>query len=103
MSSSLSAISPGPAQRAMPGSLYSDFTQSDNHCMLQSQYRGLAPIALENRSAHTHTCAVWTYYFLRERKVMLRENPYRSVNKNNLEENGGSGIPHLPELCAVEI
>lgn len=34
---SLSAISPGPAQRAIPGSLYSDFTQSDSHCMLQSQ------------------------------------------------------------------
>ena len=41
--------------------------------------------------------------FSEERKVMLRENPYRSVNKNNLEENSGSGIPHLPELCAVEI
>lgn len=35
--SSLSAISPGPAQRAIPGSLYSDFTQSDSHCILQSQ------------------------------------------------------------------
>lgn len=37
VSRSLSAISPGPAQRAIPGSLYSDFTQSDSHCMLQSQ------------------------------------------------------------------
>lgn len=45
--SSLSAISPGPAHRAIPGSLYSDFTQSDNHCMLQSQCSGFAPMALQ--------------------------------------------------------
>lgn len=45
--SSLSVMSPGPAQRAMPGSLYPLFTQSDNHCMWQSQYRGLAPRALQ--------------------------------------------------------
>lgn len=54
VSSSLSVMSPGPAQRAIPGSLYPLFTQSDSHCMWQSQYRGLAPraLSLEGEGGH---------------------------------------------------
>lgn len=36
----------GPAQRAIPGSLYPVFTQSDSQRRRQSQCKGLAPIAL---------------------------------------------------------
>lgn len=49
VSSSLPSMPVGPAQRAMPGSLYPVFTQSDSQRRRQSQYRGLAPIALRER------------------------------------------------------
>lgn len=64
VSRSLSVMSPGPAQRAMPGSLYPLFTQSDSHCMWQSQYRGLAPRALpadwtKSETAEEITGSIW--------------------------------------------
>lgn len=53
VSSSLPSMKCGLAQRAMPGSLYPVFTQSDNQRRWQSQCRGLAPIALKKHSKST--------------------------------------------------
>ncbi len=50
VSSSRSAMSGGPEQRAMPGSLYPAFTHWDNQRSSQSQYRGFAPRALDDRN-----------------------------------------------------
>lgn len=47
VSRSLPSMPWGPAQRAMPGSLYPVLTQSDSQRRWQSQYSGLAPIALK--------------------------------------------------------
>lgn len=44
--SSLPSMPCGPEQRAIPGSLYPVFTQSDSQRRWQLQYKGLAPIAL---------------------------------------------------------
>lgn len=46
VSSSFPSMSGGPAQRAMPGSLYPVLTQLESQRRLQLQYRGLAPMAL---------------------------------------------------------
>lgn len=56
VSRSLSVISPGPVQRAIPGSLYPLFTQSESHCMWQSQYSGFAPKALQETQTHRFYC-----------------------------------------------
>lgn len=49
VSSSFPSMSGGPAQRAMPGSLYPVLTQLESQRRLQLQYRGLAPMALQGQ------------------------------------------------------
>jgi len=49
-------MSGGPAQRAMPGSLYPVLTQLESQRRLQLQYRGLAPMALRGEEGQNCTC-----------------------------------------------
>lgn len=56
VSSSLPSMSGGPAQRAMPGSLYPVLTQLESQRRLQLQYRGLAPMALQGKKGQNCTC-----------------------------------------------
>lgn len=55
VSSSLPSMSGGPAQRAMPGSLYPVLTQLESQRRLQLQYRGLAPMALQEEKRQNCT------------------------------------------------
>lgn len=56
VSSNFPSMSGGPAQRAMPGSLYPVLTQLESQRRLQLQYRGLAPMALQEEDSQYCTC-----------------------------------------------
>lgn len=93
VSRSLSVMSPGPAQRAMPGSLYPLFTQSDSHCMWQSQYRGLAPRALpadwtKSETAEEITGSIWIMVVT----VSLLDQLISVLNKVDHEAFGSGGV-----------